>query len=70
MALIEFIFASSDFTSFSLHASMQNGNTSDLEDENIDWDSEDEREIDNIPLSSNSSLIVPGREATTGSAEV
>ncbi|XP_048328077.2 DNA (cytosine-5)-methyltransferase DRM2 isoform X1 [Ziziphus jujuba] len=46
-----------------------NGNTSDLEDENIDWDSEDEREIDNIPLSSNSSLTVPGREATTGSAE-
>lgn len=70
ITLFGFTFVSSDFTAFPLYKSMQDENTSGLEDENIDWDSEDEREIDNIPLSSISSLTVPGREAATGSAEV
>ncbi|KAF3444637.1 hypothetical protein FNV43_RR14330 [Rhamnella rubrinervis] len=46
------------------------GNTSGVEDDNIDWDSEDEREIENFSLSSCSRLTVPGGEAAMGSAEV
>ncbi|XP_057996371.1 DNA (cytosine-5)-methyltransferase DRM1 isoform X2 [Hevea brasiliensis] len=39
------------------------------EDDNFDWGSEDEREIENYGLSSSSSLTVPGAEATASSAE-
>ncbi|KAF2308497.1 hypothetical protein GH714_010035 [Hevea brasiliensis] len=38
-------------------------------DDNFDWGSEDEREIENYGLSSSSSLTVPGAEATASSAE-
>ncbi|PON84217.1 SAM-dependent methyltransferase DRM [Trema orientale] len=43
-------------------------NTSDLDGDNFDWDTEDELEIDNIPLSC-SSLTVPGGLAAMGSGE-
>lgn len=40
------------------------------EDENFDWDSDDELEIENYRLSSFSSLKLPAAEATAGAAEV
>ncbi|XP_059670147.1 DNA (cytosine-5)-methyltransferase DRM2-like isoform X1 [Cornus florida] len=45
------------------------GNHSGEESDNFDWDTEDEREIENLPLSSHSSLTVAGTEATAGSGE-
>ncbi|KDP46435.1 hypothetical protein JCGZ_10275 [Jatropha curcas] len=39
------------------------------EEDNFDWDSEDEREIENFGLSSSSSLTLPGGEAIASSAE-
>ncbi|KAG8637659.1 hypothetical protein MANES_15G149300v8 [Manihot esculenta] len=39
------------------------------EDENFDWDSDDELEIENYRLSSFSSLKLPAAEATAGAAE-
>lgn len=48
---------------------MQGGNTSGVEEDSIDWDSEDEREIENFSLPC-SRLTIPGGEAAMGSAEV
>uniref|UniRef100_A0A5B7ADM4 DNA (cytosine-5-)-methyltransferase n=1 Tax=Davidia involucrata TaxID=16924 RepID=A0A5B7ADM4_DAVIN len=48
------------------------GNPSGEEGDNIDWDTEDEleiQEIQNLPLSSSSSLTVPGGEAIAGTGE-
>lgn len=49
---------------------MQDGNTSGEDGNDIDWNTEDELEIDNFTLSSSSSLTVPGGEAVVGCGEV
>ena len=49
---------------------MQDGNASGEESDKIDWDTDDELEIQNIPLPSNSSLTFPGGEAISGNGEV
>lgn len=48
---------------------VQGGDSVCADDDNFDWDSEDEREIDNHGLSSSSTLTLPA-EATASSAEV
>ncbi|CAL9014625.1 unnamed protein product [Prunus brigantina] len=45
------------------------GNTSGEDGNDIDWNTEDELEIDNFTLSSSSSLTVPGGEAVVGCGE-
>lgn len=45
------------------------GNASGEECDNIDWDTEDELEIQNIPLTSSSSFTVLGGEAIVGNGE-
>ncbi|XP_057464266.1 DNA (cytosine-5)-methyltransferase DRM2-like [Actinidia eriantha] len=46
-----------------------NGDASGEEDDKIDWDTDDELEIQNFPLSSHSSLSNPGGEAILGDGE-
>ncbi|XP_059642328.1 DNA (cytosine-5)-methyltransferase DRM2-like [Cornus florida] len=46
------------------------GNPSGGESDNFDWDTEDEQEIANLPISACSSLTVPGRETIAGSGEM
>lgn len=48
----------------------QDGDASGVEGDNCDWNSEDEREIDDFSLSSSSSLTPPNEETVTGSGEV
>ena len=48
---------------------MQDGNNFDGDSDKFDWDTEDELEIGNIPLSC-SSLTFPGGVAAMGSGEV
>ncbi|KAH0984852.1 hypothetical protein GBA52_012029 [Prunus armeniaca] len=48
---------------------VQDGNTSGEDGNDIDWNTEDELEIDNFTLSSSSSLTVPGGEAVVGCGE-
>lgn len=45
------------------------GDASGVEGDNCDWNSEDEREIDDFSLSSSSSLTPPNEETVTGSGE-
>ncbi|KAL6998009.1 hypothetical protein U1Q18_008133 [Sarracenia purpurea var. burkii] len=45
-------------------------NPSRAESDNIDWDTDDELEIQNFPLTSCSRLANPGGEATAGDGEV
>lgn len=50
--------------------SMQDQNASGEDSDNIDWDTEDELEIQSSPLPSSSRLTYPDGEATVGDGEV
>lgn len=48
----------------------QDGDASDVEDDNFEWNTEDELEINDFSLPSRSSLTLPNGEAVVGSGEV
>ena len=49
---------------------VQDGSSSGVEDNDIDWNTEDELELENFTLSHSSSLVLTGSEANAVSGEV